>query len=259
MDIYWTQLTTCNALQVYGKPSHTDDDLRARVTLARQEETSFTTAPWKAGTSNADYILQWYIFPDWKYRDWVRLVCRDKLPPQKLNTNSLIQSDICNISGNNYCVTWKQIHKMHNRIIYFCSYIKGCPYFIRPKSSTRSYSEIWRKRVAMVALSMYESRPVSDGDLYILGHLFRSGGKGATTLQKLGVRIGRSPNRGRFLRFEGEARIKGEARERAGEVSEEEARWAPPQKIFGISNFKSFDLVYSWKENLEKIDFSKKT
>ena len=57
----------------------------------------------------------------------------------------------------------------------------------------------------------------------------------------------------------GEARIEGEARERAGEGSREGTRWAPPQKIFGISNFKSFNLVYNWKGNLEKIDFSKKT
>ena len=42
-------------------------------------------------------------------------------------------------------------------------------------------------------------------------------------------------------RFEGEARIEGEARERAGERSGE---GGPPQKIFGISNFKSFNLVY---------------
>ena len=58
------------------------------------------------------------------------------------------------------------------------------------------------------------------------------------------------------LRFEGEARIEGEARERAGGGVWGGARWAPPQKIFGISNFKSFNLVYSWKGNPEIIDFS---
>ena len=33
----------------------------------------------------------------------------------------------------------------------------------------------------------------------------------------------------------------------------------PLPRFFGISNFKSFNLVYSWKGNLEIIDFSKKT
>ena len=60
-------------------------------------------------------------------------------------------------------------------------------------------------------------------------------------------------------RIEGKARIEGEARERAGEESGEGARWAPPQKIFGISNFKSFNLVYTWIRKLDIIDFSKKT
>ena len=44
-----------------------------------------------------------------------------------------------------------------------------------------------------------------------------------------------------------------------GKGSREGARWALFQQIFGISNYKSFNLVYSWKGNLEKLDFSKKT
>ena len=35
--------------------------------------------------------------------------------------------------------------------------------------------------------------------------------------------------------------------------------WAPPQNFFGILNFKSFKLVFSWNKNLEIIDFSIKT
>ena len=52
----------------------------------------------------------------------------------------------------------------------------------------------------------------------------------------------------------GKARIKG-ARERAGLGSGEGVWRAPPQKIFGILNFKSFNLVYSWKIYLEIIHF----
>ena len=48
---------------------------------------------------------------------------------------------------------------------------------------------------------------------------------GTTTLQKLGFRI------------------EGEAWERTGEKSGVGAQWAPPHKVFGISNFKSFNLV----------------
>ena len=52
--------------------------------------------------------------------------------------------------------------------------------------------------------------------------------QGCTTLQKLGVRIGRSPNRERKVSetpiFEGEVRIEGEARERPGEGPGEGAR-----------------------------------
>ena len=69
---------------------------------------------------------------------------------------------------------------------------------------------------------------------------------GTTTLQKLGFRI------------------EGEARERTGERSGVGERWAPPHKVFGISNFKSFNLVLCivkrvilkkrlFKENIEKI------
>ena len=72
--------------------------------------------------------------------------------------------------------------------------------------------------------------------------------KGATTLQKLGA----EPDEARIedakrLRIEGEARIEGE----------KEQHRAPPQKTFGISNLKSFNLVYSWRGNLEIIDFSR--
>jgi len=55
----------------------------------------------------------------------------------------------------------------------------------------------------------------------------------------------------------GEAQIEGGTRETAGV-------WgggvvSPFQKCFEISNFKSFNLVYSWKGNLKMIDISKKT
>ena len=61
----------------------------------------------------------------------------------------------------------------------------------------------------------------------------------------------------------GEAQIDGAKRpnsrakpwERAGRSLERGPRWAPPQKIFGILNFKLFNLVYSWKGDLEIIDF----
>ena len=56
-------------------------------------------------------------------------------------------------------------------------------------------------------------------------------------------------------RFEGEAWIEGEAQERAERGLDEPLRW----KILKILSFKSFNLVYRWKGNLEKIDFSKKT
>ena len=79
---------------------------------------------------------------------------------------------------------------------------------------------------------------------------------------------GRSPNWGRFapsIRIEGEARVEGakrlriegetwtegEAREKAGEGSEEGARWAPPQKIFEKSNLKPFILMHIWGKHLK--------
>ena len=58
----------------------------------------------------------------------------------------------------------------------------------------------------------------------------------------------RSPNRGRSPRKSG-GRGLGRG---LGEP-------LPPQKIFGISNSKSFNLVYSWKGNPEIIDFSQKS
>ena len=45
--------------------------------------------------------------------------------------------------------------------------------------------------------------------------------------------------------------IEAEVWERAGDGFGEGARWAL-QKFFGILNFKSFNLVYSWRRNLEK-------
>ena len=50
--------------------------------------------------------------------------------------------------------------------------------------------------------------------------------------------IGRGTNRGRSPRT-------------SKEGSEEGVRCAPPRKTVGISNFKSFNLVYSWNKNLE--------
>ena len=78
--------------------------------------------------------------------------------------------------------------------------------------------------------------------------------------QQLGVWIGWSPNQGRKApEIRRRSPIRGQRPRKSGEGSVEGARWAPPQKICGISNFKSISLVYSWKGNLEKIDFSKKT
>ena len=76
--------------------------------------------------------------------------------------------------------------------------------------------------------------------------------------QKLGVQNGRSPKlRARSSRdLRAKPQIKGKAeKKKRGEGSGEGARWAPPQNFLGILNFKSFNLVYSWKVNLEIIHF----
>ena len=81
--------------------------------------------------------------------------------------------------------------------------------------------------------------------------------KGANTLRKLGgSESGEARIKGaKRPKFESKARIKGEARERAGGGGSV----SPSPENFLNFELKSFNLVYSWKVNLEIIDFSKKT
>ena len=87
-----------------------------------------------------------------------------------------------------------------------------------------------------------------------------AGVEGATTGQKLkGWNRAKPESRARCEQdFRTKPKSRAKPEKEQGEGYGERAGLGPLQKFLGNLNFKSFNLVYSWNENLEMIDCQRK-